>query len=117
MRQERYSAITPSINLVLSYQAEVNRKITNAEVITLLEIQSLAKTHRTHCENYCNNGNDAQFEKATARIEKAINKRLQLLSGLTASYSGDPRGYTVHLHFKTTQVYNTWGGLESGYGI
>jgi len=32
-------------------------------------------------------------------------------------FPGDPRGFTVKLHAPNGQVFNTWGGAETGYGI
>ena len=49
--------------------------------------------------------------RAETRIRAALNG-----SGVTADFSGDPRGYVVKLHLPSGK-YNTFGGLESGYGV
>lgn len=36
--------------------------------------------------------------------------------GMTADFTGDPRGYTTKLHL-TSGGWNTWGGFESGWGV
>lgn len=122
MKYERYQTQLEPIRLILAYQAEKGDKLTESEMCTLLKIRSLASTHRKYCESYCNNGNQEQFDKDTARIEKAINKQIDSLNKqvkqlITVTYQGDPRGYTVKLHFPRTKPFNTWGGVEEGYGV
>ena len=67
-----------------------------------------------------------QYEKQVARQQERIEKKLEKVEerinklatrhGLKVETGGDPRGYTVKIHFPEGN-YNTWGGTESGYGV
>lgn len=58
---------------------------------------------------------DARIEKQERACERRITEILTPF-GLTPCFGGDPRGYTVKIHFPS-ESFNTWGGKESGWGI
>lgn len=64
-------------------------------------------------ENDCNRGLDAAEDKEVTRREKRIAELLTQY-GLTANFSGDPRGYVVKI---VGLPGNTWGGDSEGFGV
>jgi len=60
-----------------------------------------------------------QWEAKRAAHEARIEARMvEILApfGIVPRFGGDPRGYTVKIHFPSG-AYNTWGGREEGYGV
>lgn len=57
----------------------------------------------------------AALEAKEQRIEQRITSLLKPY-GITVTFGGDPRGYTVKLSLPSGK-YNSWGGKESGFGI
>lgn len=82
----------------------------------IYRLKQLAKSHCRLQELNCNGELTKRQESRERNIEKEI-AGLAKLFNLTATFDGDPRGYTVKLHWPTKDVYNTWGGAESGFGI
>lgn len=78
----------------------------------------VTKAKRLHriAENHCNGREYKGMLTREANLEKMISE-LAKGFGLTVVFDGDPRGYVVKLHAPNKDVYNTWGGKESGYGI
>ena len=81
------------------------------------KLWTLASKYQKIQENGCNRSLTIDEIKDEGMIENSINKILaEHFTGVTADFSGDPRGYVVKIHFPGNE-YNTWGGAESGYGI
>lgn len=76
----------------------------------------LAKEHHTIQEHDCNGTKTSRMEKREFTIERQI-KEIGIKLNLAPHFSGDPRGYTVKLHHSSGNLWNTWGGRETGYGI
>lgn len=75
-----------------------------------------AKTHHRIQGDRCN----IEFTPAMERREELLERRIKELAesiGLHADCDGDPRGYTVKVHFPGGKHWNTWGGQETGYGV
>lgn len=58
---------------------------------------------------------DKRIEKQEARIENLIRDICTAYT-LPVTFGGDPRGFTVKLHFSSGR-FNSWGGREEGYGV
>lgn len=65
----------------------------------------------------------AACERELSRREKSREENIENeireiceRNGVTATFGGDPRGYTVKIHFEDGS-YNTWGGKSEGWGI
>lgn len=78
-----------------------------------------AARYATIQERWCNeemsDRTTAALEAKEGRIEQRIRKLLRPY-GITVTFGGDPRGFTVKLHLPSGK-YNSWGGRESGFGI
>lgn len=86
------------------------------DVHTLLR---LARQHQNIAEKQCNESLTQADEMRERSIQAKIERVARVLfegNILKIEFGGDPRGFTVKLHFKSG-VYNSWGGKESGYGI
>lgn len=88
-----------------------------------------ARTHGNLAVEECNgppdwllrNGQKGIDERAAhiAKRQERCEKRIREICadlGLRVELGGDPRGFTVKIHFPSGK-YNTWGGRESGYGV
>lgn len=77
---------------------------------------SLARAHHRLAETECNR------EMTTRELARQVNIRLTIREILveygieSVNFSGDPRGYTVKIHFPDGRG-NTWGGDSEGWGI
>jgi hypothetical protein len=83
------------------------------------EIQDMvryAKSLHKIAEHDCNGTMTTRMERQSENTEHKIQV-IAKKYGLRATFDGDPRGYVVKLHSPKSDVYNTWGGAESGYGI
>lgn len=76
----------------------------------------IAKEYNSIQEKACNGELTARQTSREGNIEKEVT-RIAHKYGMAVQFSGDPRGYCVKLHAPTKDVYNTWGGAETGYGI
>ena len=77
---------------------------------------TMARNHRAICVIECNGETMPKDSQRKALLEASIRKIVKEFR-LIALFGGDPRGFTVKIHSPTRDVYNTWGGAESGYGI
>ena len=76
----------------------------------------LAKEYHRIQEHDCNGTKTPRMATRETTIENLIRDIVTKV-GLRVHFDGDPRGYCVKLHAPNQDVYNTWGGKESGYGI
>lgn len=79
------------------------------------KLKAMARSHRRLMEQACN---QELSGRETARVQK-LRKTITDIAAdykITVSFHGDPRGYTVYLHFPDGRG-NTWGGDETGWGI
>lgn len=83
------------------------------ELMTL--IRYAKSLHRIALHD-CNGTKTKRMESIEASTEKKITA-IAAKFGLTVHFDGDPRGYVVKLHAPKGDVYNTWGGKETGYGV
>lgn len=68
-------------------------------------------------EARCNREISKREEKEEEFREKRVETHAKLI-GIKARSDGDPRGFSVKLFFTyEDRIYNTWGGVESGWGI
>jgi hypothetical protein len=101
------------------------------DVTTSRKLLSLSKSHKRiqvaicngpgRCVNYLTQVDEVyrKHEEICAIDEARVEKRIKEIAdriNLKIDCGGDPRGYTVKIHFPDGS-YNTWGGVESGYGI
>lgn len=117
-----------------NYGKEVKSKVaeltsalykTNAVSVNLFDHQpnlcrlvKLAREHNALQVHNCNGTMTPRMESRERNIERDIQAIASQVLGLRVTFSGDPRGYTVKLHADPEcNFYNTWGGLEEGYGI
>ena len=59
------------------------------------------------------------WDNRITKQEAAVERRVKLICAafdLPVTFGGDPRGFTIKLHFKSG-AYNSWGGAEEGYGV
>jgi hypothetical protein len=81
----------------------------------------LASRHHSLAENACNRELTPREVKEEGNIEARITALVREWNpSIKVSFSGDPRGYTVHIHFpaKDGRVpCNSWGGSEAGWCI
>lgn len=83
---------------------------------TIQRMVKLAKEYCTLQERRCN----GELYKTIDARETSLERRILDIAvrfDLKVEFSGDPRGFCVKLHAPSKDVYNTWGGKESGYGI
>lgn len=83
---------------------------------TLCRLVKLANSHCRLMEAACN-GELTRWQSSRVKTIENLIYTLTKNLGLTVTFSGDPRGYTVKLHSNSPGFYNTWGGQEAGYGI
>jgi hypothetical protein len=76
----------------------------------------LAKAYHRIQEHDCNGTKTKRMETMERNLECRIEE-IAVKYGLRVVFEGDPRGYVVKLFSPLKNVYNTWGGVESGYGI
>jgi hypothetical protein len=85
------------------------------------ELIKLAWRHQRLAEHACNRELAERERDEEQHVEKRIRELVALFGpGLTVHFDGDPRGFTVKLHFPPVdgrKPYNTWGGEETGWGI
>lgn len=87
-----------------------------SQVDSLRYVVRLAKQYSTIQEHECNGTLTPRMRSREANIEKAIRAIMEPL-GLRVAFGGDPRSYTVKVHSKKGDLWNTMGGPEEGYGI
>lgn len=83
------------------------------------EIQDMVRMSKSYSriqEHDCNGTKTKRMESTERGLEKRISAIAEKF-GLKVEFQGDPRGFTVKLHAQKSNVYNTLGGSESGYGI
>lgn len=90
--------------------AAARKDLSTEEIITL---RRKARRHHSLQEIQSNREATAREVKEESRLEESIRA---MLAPLAVSFGGDPRGYTVRVHFPDGS-YNTWGGREHGWGI
>lgn len=82
----------------------------------VLRMIKIAKTYHTIQTHKCNGTSYSGMD--TKEVNQAHNiSEIAKRFGLTVEFTGDPRGFCVKLHSPNGDVYNTWGGPTSGYGI
>jgi len=81
-----------------------------------LEMVRLAKVLHKIAEHECNGYSYKAMEGRKFNSQVTIGT-IAVKYGLKVDFDGDPRGYVVKIHAPKGDVYNTWGGRESGYGI
>jgi hypothetical protein len=114
-------------NVLISVMRKSGVPAFNVDAFTLEDREAVydmidrAKRHCRLAEKYCSVAMDEEQLKRHNATEEGIEREIRRTAarlGLTAKFDGDPRGFTVKLHAPVEHhVYNTWGGLESGYGI
>lgn len=88
----------------------------------------LANKHQALMVEWCNGDRLKSFaswddweawrERETEKCREQITAICAGLgAGITVKFGGDPRGFTVKCHFPKTRAYNSWGGVEEGFGI
>lgn len=82
----------------------------------LRNMVKLARQHHMIAEAECN-GELSQWKLTRRKTIERMITEIAKENGLTVTFSGDPRGFTVKLHSDKPGLYNTFGGQESGYGI
>lgn len=58
---------------------------------------------------------DARIEKQEAAVERRV-RAICAAFNLPVTFGGDPRGFTIKLHF-ASGAYNSWGGADEGWGV
>jgi hypothetical protein len=93
-----------------------------------LNLLRLARIHQSYQTHRCNGPAEwilsfqtreawiRAVDRGELKTESAIREICKDL-GLSVTFGGDPRGFTVKLHFPKTRAYNSWGGVEEGYGV
>lgn len=83
----------------------------------------LARRYAKIQERWCNEdmsgtpGLEERVKAQESRLKTEILEVAKQIPGVKGvKFTGDPRGYCVRLHLRSGK-YNTWGGLEDGYGI
>lgn len=89
----------------------------------LKPLLALARAYARIQERWCSEdmsgtpGLQASLEKKEKTLEEHIRKIAHELPGVQGvKFTGDPRGFCVRL-LLTNGKYNTWGGVEDGWGI
>lgn len=104
-------------NLEKAYIKEKGKDLTGVERDTLKSLLKWARNHGKLQEIACSDELRYEWaEKRTEQVEKTLTKLATKLN-LGITFNGDPRGFTIKLHFPKTKAWNTWGGEETGYGI
>lgn len=80
------------------------------------DLVRLAKEYHKIQEHDCNGTKTPRMESRESNIETEI-KTITTKFGLKVHFDGDPRGFCVKLHAPKNDVWNTWGGADTGYGI
>lgn len=96
------------------------QKFTGADHDAIRDMVNKAKRHHTIQTRYCSEEMTEEVRTITERKEAALEKDIREIAeryGLRAKFDGDPRGFTVKLHAPGGDVWNTWGGASTGYGI
>lgn len=80
------------------------------------KIMDLARRTHRYAEIACNRELSAGEEKRSEAVDKEILE-LGKKIGVKFEIQGDPRGFTVKLKTPKSKRYNTWGGVEVGWGV
>lgn len=82
-----------------------------------IDLVNLAKQHSRWCETECNRELRPSEQVRVKDLERAIKQLGESFPGVkSVCFQGDPRGYTVRLHFYNPKG-NTMGGDPEGWGI
>lgn len=115
----------------MTYQqerADFTRRIVNAKPADMSIAQAEhaaallmrhATTHNRIQEIWCNVEMSERMTKYWEKREQQLERRMkEIATGLNMQidFTGDPRGYTTRVFFPDNS-YNTWGGVESGFGV
>lgn len=80
-----------------------------------LELMRLAKKKERYNLLYCNVGLSSYQEKKDGEVDNQVKDIAEKLH-TSILIGGDPRGYALKI-LLPSGLYNTWGGVENGYGI
>jgi hypothetical protein len=80
------------------------------------EIVYLSKKLTSLMEAECNRKLEAFEYDSISLLEEKITKLLTQVN-LVPKFNNDPRGYSVKIVMPKSGQYNTWGGVEDGWGI
>ena len=85
------------------------------------DISLAARYFEQYAEHMCNTPDTDPLHQWIKRKHdlyleklKAMNT-LKMIPDFKVTY--DPRGYTLKFFFKKSNIWNTWGGKEEGFGI
>lgn len=93
------------------------RKVNRDDIQDLI---NKAKRYTTIQERWCSEEMSDGVRSLLEGKETGLQNDIRAIASrydLRVHFDGDPRGYCVKLHTIRGDVYNTWGGKESGYGI
>jgi len=114
------SARADLIKLLKRYRGKrLVREVEGDVALLLIAASRYAKIQERWCSEEMSDATRAAVETQEKSLETKITALVQPY-GPRVEYGGDPRGYTVKLHFAPIdgrKPSNTWGGEESGYGI
>lgn len=86
-------------------------------VVNMTDLIRKAASYKRLQELACNQ----ELTPAQVAREKRLEQEIAELAAklnTTAEFNGDPRGHCVYLKKPGSKTfYNTWGGLETGYGV
>lgn len=86
-------------------------------VINMTDLVRKATSYRKLQELACNQELTPRQQAREKRLEREIAELAAKLN-TKVEFNGDPRGHCVYLKKPGSKTfYNTWGGLETGYGI
>jgi hypothetical protein len=98
----------------LAWELSKDKQFPVGHAATLIK---LAKKHARFTEALCDRGGtyvEVRLQCCEDAIRAVVANVPNVIRGVT--FSGDPRGYTVHLKLKGNR-FNTLGGQEAGWGI
>lgn len=86
------------------------------------DVWEMANRMAEIAEADCNRGLSREEKREDTRLEMKIVDLLQEINpDIRVQFSGDPRGHVVRVLFPLDEdenrPYNTWGGMDHGFGI
>jgi hypothetical protein len=106
--------------LIRTHRPEVAPEMAASFALSLVRAaKELGRIAERQCSEEMSEREAARVERRERKLETLVRVRCDKLR-IHATFSGDPRGFVVKLHFgpdPKRQPGNTWGGPETGWGI
>lgn len=120
MSNKRASQTAELADLIVRQRPDCDSEVARSIALSLVRAaKALSHIAELQCSVEMSERTAALVELREKHLQSQVHHNCAAI-GVTATFSGDPRGYVVKLHFgpdAKRQPGNTWGGTEVGWGI